>query len=128
MNTMRLMTRTDDDQLMRSLTTPPDLHDGLQSLGYWRDRSRRLPWYRWSARREAVEMTIRWEQRIGAALVAQRGVPAAVRLNAGLLVARARVGRWARRARIVGWAALAVAATIVAIPLIVALDFLVHLV
>jgi hypothetical protein len=128
MGDMRLMMRTDDDQLMRSVTAPPDLHDGLQSLGYWRERSRRLPWYRWSARREAVEMTLRWEQRIGAALVAQRGVPAAVRLNAGLLLARARLGRWARRARIVVWATVALAATIVAIPLIAALDFLIHLV
>ena len=73
-------------------------------------------------------MTIRWEQRISAALVAQRGVPSAVRLNAGLLVARARLGRWTRRAKIIGWATFALAATIVAIPLIAALDFLIHLV
>ena len=45
-------------------------------------------------------MTARWEQRVRAALVVQRDVPAAIRLTAGLAVAQTRLGRWTRRARI----------------------------
>ena len=75
---MRTGSRSDDDQLVRRLLAPPDLEDGVQSLGYWWGRSRRLPWYRLKARREAARMTARWEQRVRAALIAQRGVPAAI--------------------------------------------------
>ena len=46
-------------------------------------------------------MTVRWEQRVRAALIAERGVPAAIRLSASLAVAQTRLGRWTRRARIV---------------------------
>ncbi len=117
---------TTDDQLLTQLQAPPDLDDGIQSLGYWRERSRRLPWYQLSARREAASMTVRWEQRVGAALLAQRGAPAAVRLSAGLLVARTRLWRWGRRARMAVVAAAAVALTLVAIPAVAALAFLLH--
>ncbi len=71
-------------------------------------------------------MAIRWEQRVGAAALAGRGLPLALRLDAGLLVARARLTRWSRRARAVAWAAFAVAVTIVAVPLVAALTFLIH--
>jgi hypothetical protein len=98
---MRTGSRSHDDQLVRRLLAPPDLEDGLQSLEYWGGRGRCLPWYRLSARREAARMTARWEQRVRAALIAQRGVPAAIRLSAGLLVAQTRLGRWTRRARLV---------------------------
>jgi hypothetical protein len=123
---MRAWTRSTSERFAALLQTPHDLSDGLESLGYWRDRSRRLPWYRLRARREAVQMAIRWEQRVGAAAIAGRGVPVAIRLDAGLLVARARLARWGRRARVAAWATLAVAATIVAVPFIAALSFLIH--
>ncbi len=57
-------------------------------------------------------MTVRWEQRIRAALIAQRGVPAAIRLSAGLALAQTRLGRWTRRARIVLLTTVAVLATV----------------
>jgi hypothetical protein len=38
--------RLTDEQLLVRLRAPPDLDDGVQSLDYWRRRSRRLPWYR----------------------------------------------------------------------------------
>ena len=57
-------------------------------------------------------MTVRWEQRIRAALIAQRGVPAAIRLSAGLAVAQTRLGRWTRRARIVLLRTVAVVVTV----------------
>jgi hypothetical protein len=123
---MRPRTQSRGERFTALLHSPHELTDALESLGYWRDRSRRLPWYRLRARREAVEMAIRWEQRAGAAAIAQRGVPAAVRLDAGLLIVRARLSRWGRRARVAAWATFAVAATIVAVPLLAALTFLIH--
>jgi hypothetical protein len=38
-----------DEQLLLRLLAPADLDDGVQSLDYWRRRSRRLPWY-WPGR------------------------------------------------------------------------------
>ncbi len=35
MNRMRTGSRSDDDQLVRRLLAPPDLEDGVQSLGFW---------------------------------------------------------------------------------------------
>ena len=57
-------------------------------------------------------MTARWEQRVRAALIAQRGVPAAIRMSAGLAVAQTRLGRWTRRARIVVLTTVAVVSTV----------------
>jgi len=105
---------------------PPDLEDGVRSLGYWRGRNRHLPWYRLRARREAVRMTARWEQRVGAALLAQRGVPAATRLSAALAVTQARLGRWTRRARLVLLTTGAVVVALVVVPFAAALALLLH--
>ena len=66
MDCVRTGSRSDDDQLVSRLLAPPDLEEGVQSLGYWWGRSRRLPWYRLKARREAARMTARWEQRVRA--------------------------------------------------------------
>jgi hypothetical protein len=89
-----------DEQLLRRLLAPPNLHDGVESLDFWSRRSRRLPWYRIRARREAVQMTVLWEQRVGAALVSQRRASLEARVVAGALVARTRMTRWTRRAGI----------------------------
>ena len=56
-------------------------------------------------------MTVRWEQRIRAALIAQRGVPAAIRLSTGLALAQTRLGRWTPRARIVLLTTVAIVVT-----------------
>jgi hypothetical protein len=93
-----------DEQILGRLIAPPDLHDGVESLDYWSRRSRRLPWYRFRARREALRMTVRWEQRVRAALVSQHRVSLDARAFAGALVVRTRLARWTRRA---GIAALA---------------------
>ena len=45
-------------------------------------------------------MTLRWEQRVRRAMLSQPSVPIAVRLSGGLLVARIRLRRLARRAAI----------------------------
>ena len=99
-----------DEQLVGRLLAPPDLDDGVESLDYWSRRSRRLPWYRIRARREAVRMTVRWEQRVAAALVSQHRAPLEARVLAGALVARTRVARWSRR---VGAAVLAAVTAVV---------------
>lgn len=89
-----------DEQLLGRLLAPPDLGDGVESLDFWSRRSKHLAWYRIRARREAVRMTVRWERRVGAALISQRRAPFEVRVVAGALVARTRLARWARRAGI----------------------------
>jgi hypothetical protein len=77
-------------------------------------------------------MTARWEQRVRSALVVQRGVPAAIRLSAGLAVAQTRLGRWTRTARIVVLTTVAVVVavlvTLVAISLAAALTLLLQVV
>jgi len=113
-----------DEQLLGQLLAPPDLDDGVQSLDFWSRRSRRLPWYRLRARREAVRMTVRWEQRVGAALVSQHRVPLDARVFAGALVARSRLARWTRRVGIVALAAVTTVVVLVTIPAVAALVWL----
>jgi hypothetical protein len=115
-----------DEQLLVSLLAPVELDDGVQSLDYWRGRSRRLPWYRWGARREAVRMIVRWEHRVGEALVSQRRAPLEARLAAGVLVARTRLARWTRRAGIAVFAAVMTVVVLVAVPATAALVYLLH--
>jgi hypothetical protein len=121
---MRTVPLSTDQQLLAHLQAPPELRDGVESLGYWRERGRRLPWYRVLARREAARMTIRWEQRVRAALVSQRGVPVALRVAAGLLVARIRLRRWSRIALIGLTATIALA--LIAAPAIGTVVLLLH--
>jgi hypothetical protein len=105
---------------------PLDLADGVESLDYWRRRTRKLPWYRVRARREAVRMTARWEQRVSAALVAPRYAPLELRVSAGVLIARTRLGRWTRRAGIVALATVTTVVALVAVPAVAALVYLLH--
>ena len=108
------------------LLAPPDLDDGVESLDYWHRRCRRLSWWRIRGRREAVRMTIRWEQRVGAALVSQHSTPLELRSSAAVLVVRTRLARWTRRA---GIALLAMVMTVVvfaAVQVAAALVYLLH--
>lgn len=114
----------DDDLLLARLSAPPDLRESSECLTYWRQRRRRLPWYRLAARREATRMTLAWERRVRAALVYERGVPMADRLEGAKLVAGVYLRRWTRRAG----AVLAVAGTLfVLVPVALVVDVLVHL-
>lgn len=110
-----------DAQLLRRLLAPPGLNDGVESLEYWSRRSQRLPWYRVRARREAIRMTVRWEQRVGAALVSQHRAPLEARVFAGALVARTRLTRWTRRAGIAVLATVTAVIVLVTVPTVVAL-------
>jgi hypothetical protein len=115
-----------DERLLGRLLAPPGLDDGVASLNYWHRRSRKLSWWRIRARREAVRMTIRWEQRVGAALVSHSPTPLEARTSAAVLVARTRLARWTRRA---GIAVLALVMTVVvfaALQVVAALAYLLH--
>jgi hypothetical protein len=109
--------RSLDEQLLARLHAPPDLREGVESLEYWRDRSTRLSWYRLRARREARLMTERWERRVRAALLSQRGVPIGSRVSAGLVLARMGWRRLRLRAVVVAMGVTAV--TIVVLPVAV---------
>ncbi len=115
-----------DEQLVGRLLAPPDLTDGVESLAYWGQRSRRLPWYRIRARREAVHMTVRWEQRVRAALISQRRAPLEARIAGGVLVARTRLGRWTRRVGVVVLAVVMTVVVLVAVPTAAALIYVLH--
>ncbi len=97
---MRIAPFSNDHRLLADLQAPPDLRDGVESLDYWRARRRQLPWYELRARREATEMIVRWEQRVRAALIQERGTPVGIRVSAGLLVAQTTLRRWTGRAAI----------------------------
>jgi len=115
-----------DERLLRRLLAPPDLDDGVESLGYWSRRSRRLPWYRIYARREAVRMTVLWERRVGAALVAQHRLPLEERVLASALVVRTRMARWTRRAGIAVLSAVTAVVVIATLSTLAALVTLVN--
>jgi hypothetical protein len=115
-----------DEKLLGRLLAPPDLDDGVESLDFWNRRSRRLPWYRLRARREAVRMTVRWEQRVSAALVSQHRVPLEARVFAGALVARTRLARWTRRVGIVALGVVTAVVVIGTISAVAAIVYLLH--
>ena len=77
------------------------------------------------ARREAAEMTLRWERRVRNALVSQRGVGVDIRLAAGLLVARTRLRRWSRRASVA--VAMTIGLALIAAPIVAAAALMIHL-
>jgi hypothetical protein len=115
-----------DEQHLRRLLAPPDLDDGVESLDYWRRRTQQLPWHRIRARREAVRMTIRWEQRVGAAIVGPHRAPLEARLSAGVLVARTRLARWTRRAAIAVLATVTTVVVLLAVLVAATVIFLLH--
>jgi hypothetical protein len=58
-----LPTRINDRHDLPSLS----LDDARESLAYWEDRARRLPLHAVRRRREAREMTLRWQARVAEA-------------------------------------------------------------
>jgi hypothetical protein len=121
---MGLAPASSDDVLIERLLAPPDLREGAEALAYWRDRRRRLPWYRVASRREASQMTAVWEKRVRAALVQQRGVPAGARVQAVRLVG----GLWLRRftRRFAFMLTLTSVLVLVVAPAVLVLDLLIH--
>jgi hypothetical protein len=118
----RTHARSTDDQL----PGPPNLDDKVESLRYWHQRSEDLPWYRIRARREAARMTVRWEQRVGAAVASEHDAPLPSRLAAGALVVRTRLARWSRRAGIALLATVIAVVIPITVATVVAAVFLLH--
>ena len=59
--------RDPDLLLVEVMSAPPPLEDARSSLAYWERRHKALPVYQRRARREAKEMTERWDERVRAA-------------------------------------------------------------
>jgi hypothetical protein len=115
-----------DDVLLRRLNAAPELDDGVEALDYWHRRGRRLPWYRFRARREAIEMTRLWERRVRAAALSASQASLEARLTAGTLVARTRVGRWMRRATFALVATITTVFVLVTVASVAILSALIH--
>jgi hypothetical protein len=88
--------RDPDLVLVESMQAPLPLDDARSSLDYWERRSRALPRYRRSDRREAREMAARWEGRVRAAQQARFDAGWAGRTFATLGISTA----WIRSLRI----------------------------
>lgn len=123
---MHARSESGDQQLLAEALAPPELDDGIQSLRYWRSRRRSLTWYRVRARREAERMILRWERRVGAALIAQPTATPGLRVSGGLLLAQSRLGRWLRRARAALIVTALLSAALVAAMAVAALAFVIH--
>jgi hypothetical protein len=62
-----------DELLLEKMLAPPPLEQARSSLEFWRQRRRRLPFFRLAERREADEMIRRWRIRVEAAERARFG-------------------------------------------------------
>jgi hypothetical protein len=93
-----MRTEKDPDLLLiERLLAPPPLEDARSSLEFWQRRRRNLPLYRRAARREAREMTIRWQETVRAAEQAEFEATPVGRLLAALGIS----SLWLQRARFV---------------------------
>jgi hypothetical protein len=104
--------RADQDPdllLIERMLAPPPLEDAQSSLEFWQRRRRNLPLYRRAARREAKEMTIRWQETVRAAEQAEFEATPLGRLLAALGIS----GLWLQRARLAKNAALWLTWTVV---------------
>ena len=88
------------------------LLEAREARDYWHRRVRTLPRRRFAARREAVEMARRWDDRLDeAARHALLSAPGPA-LRALLDIRRGRLGRGLRRVALAGVAAVAVTAVL----------------
>jgi hypothetical protein len=101
--------RDPDLLLIERMLAPPPVEDARSSLEFWQQRRRRLPLYRLAARREAKEMTVRWQETVRAAEQAEFESTPLGRLLAALGIS----GLWLQRARLAKNAAFWLAWTLV---------------
>src|SRR6476619_2808651 len=88
---MGVAKRDTDHVLIERMLAPPPLEDARSSLEYWQRRRKALPLYRRADRREAKEMTVRWQERVRAAELARFEASPVGRLLARLGISRARL-------------------------------------
>jgi hypothetical protein len=118
---MRVGLLSSDDELLARLHAPHELHEGVESLAFWRRRLRRLPWYRRGAKREAARMVSTWERRVGAALIRPGTATLHDRLGAARLVVSGPLRRWGRT---LAGAALVLTTVVVLVPTLLAIEIL----
>ena len=93
---MGVAERDADHVLIERMLAPPPLEDARSSLEYWQRRRKALPLHRRSARREAKEMAVRWQERVRAAELARFEASTVGRLFARLGISSV----WFSRARL----------------------------
>ena len=99
----------DPDQLLvEQMLAPPPLEDAQRSLEYWQARRKQLPLYRRSARREAKEMAVRWQDRVCAAELARFEASSIGRLLARLGISSIWFQRVQLASRLMSWVVWAV--------------------
>jgi hypothetical protein len=84
-----------DLMLIERMLAPPPLEDARYSLEYWQRRRKVLPLYRLTARREAKQMTVRWQETVRAAEQARFEASPVGRLLTAIGIS----ARWMQRIR-----------------------------
>jgi len=102
-------TKDPDLLLIERMLAPPPLEDARSSLEFWQRRRKNLPFYRRAARREAKEMTVRWQKTVREAERAQFEATPVGRLLAWLGIS----GYWFERTHFARKAVVWVAWTLV---------------
>jgi hypothetical protein len=94
-----------DVLIIEEMLAPPPLEDARSSLEYWQRRRKALPLYRRSARREAKEMTARWQERVRAAELARFEASVAGRVLARLGISSIWFQRIQTASELLSWVA-----------------------
>jgi hypothetical protein len=100
--------RDPDLLLIERMLAPPPLDDARDSLAYWQTRRKSLPLYRRTARREAKEMAVRWQERVRAAEIARFEASPIGRLLARLGISSSWFQRVRLASELLSWVAWAV--------------------
>ena len=105
---MGVAERDADHVLIERMLAPPPLEDARSSLEYWQRRRKALPLYRRSARREAKEMAVRWQERVRAAELARFEASPVGRLLARLGISSIWFSRVRLASELMSWVVWAV--------------------
>lgn len=97
-----------DQLLIERMLAPPPLEDARNSLQYWQGRRKKLPLYRRSARREAKDMAVFWQERVKAAELARFEASLAGQLLARVGISSIWFQRVQDASRLLSWVAWAV--------------------
>lgn len=100
---MSTAARDRDLVLIDEMLAPPPLEDARSSLEYWRRRRKALPLYKRAARREAKEMTGRWQERVRAAELARFEASVIGRLLKGLGISSIWFSRVRTASELLSW-------------------------
>lgn len=102
---MQVAQRDPDLALIEQMTAPPPLEDARNSLEFWQRRRKALPLYKRAARREAKEMTVRWQERVRAAELARFEASLIGRVLKGLGISSIWFSRVRTASELLSWVA-----------------------